>query len=201
VYREIFFNHYGYEGPWTCVYCEKEIIVGYGRLDISLVVHHVDEDRSNNELENLNPMHRDCHGKHHQTGQTHSEESRAKMSQSQIGRKHSPETKGLMRKGRLGEANPFYGKKHTPESLEKMSGATSGPLNPFFGKAHTEETKKKIGKANSGRPSARLGTHMTEESRKLLKGKLRVKAPCPDCGILYNPSWMTRHKNVGRCIP
>lgn len=57
-YRRCFFRNYDV-GPWTCVACGLAV-------DISeLNVHHKDEDRKNNSIENLEPMHKSCHQRHH----------------------------------------------------------------------------------------------------------------------------------------
>ena len=41
---------------------------------MSGLLHHVDEDWTNNTPGNVVPMHRGCHRKHHQIGKPHSED-------------------------------------------------------------------------------------------------------------------------------
>jgi hypothetical protein len=43
------------------------------------IIHHVDEDRSNNSLENLRCGHLKCHTSYHQKGKPESDEHKAKM--------------------------------------------------------------------------------------------------------------------------
>jgi len=50
--------------PWTCCFC-GEHVVSTGRSGGSLHVHHIDEDRSNNDQSNLAACHNSCHGSHH----------------------------------------------------------------------------------------------------------------------------------------
>ena len=51
------------------------------------VVHHKDGDKSNNEIENLELMSLSEHARQHQTGNTPSEETRQKLSESLTGRR------------------------------------------------------------------------------------------------------------------
>lgn len=70
--------------PWTCEFCGQPITHRHGMDSGALVVHHIDEDRSNDALTNLAPMHRRCHVQHHLTGKpltdTHLENLRAAAS-------------------------------------------------------------------------------------------------------------------------
>jgi hypothetical protein len=80
--------------------------------------------------------------RHGMYGKKHSEESLAKMRESQSSRE-------------WGEKHPFYGKQHTEASKAKMSenlkGKKSGAANPFFGKTHTSDSKEKIRAVQLGR--------------------------------------------------
>ncbi len=49
------------------------------------VIHHVDEDKTNNDPTNLQLMHRTCHLSHHKAGGTMSIEARQKISASKLG--------------------------------------------------------------------------------------------------------------------
>lgn len=51
-------------GPWTCVVC-NEPITEKGKSNRGLQVHHKDKDIGNNRLDNLEPLHGGCHGRHH----------------------------------------------------------------------------------------------------------------------------------------
>lgn len=58
-YREIFFANNG-PGPYFCYFCEKTNI-----LFSEVVIHHLDEDKNNNSIENLKSAHHKCHSRHH----------------------------------------------------------------------------------------------------------------------------------------
>jgi hypothetical protein len=60
-YRQIFFSERG-EFPHPCFFCEDEV-TAYG-LGVG-VIHHIDEDRTNNSVENLAAAHHSCHVAHH----------------------------------------------------------------------------------------------------------------------------------------
>jgi len=57
-YREIFFAYNG-PGPYKCEFCKEDVMF------TEVLVHHCDEDISNNIPENLKAAHRRCHGRHH----------------------------------------------------------------------------------------------------------------------------------------
>jgi hypothetical protein len=61
--RKLFLRHWPLP-PWYCIFCGDEIwITGSGSR--SLVVHHVDMNKSNNKLYNIKPCHFGCHTGHH----------------------------------------------------------------------------------------------------------------------------------------
>lgn len=144
------------------------------------VIHHIDEDPTNNEFDNLQLMSWQEHLSLHHKGKEVSDEAKKKLSE--IGKK------------RVGELNPFFGKHHNEESIEKnrqahlgntyrkgkkhtddakkkMSEAKKG--NTYRrGKKHTEEAKAKMGVANIGRVPPNKGKKMSEEQ----KEKLRLAA-------------------------
>lgn len=69
------------------------------------------------------------------------------------GRKHTEETKIKAKERQIGENNSFYGKKHTEESLRKISERSKGNKNPNYGgKYHSEEYFKKQSLSNSKKP-------------------------------------------------
>ena len=81
------------------------------------------------------------------TGIKRNEETRRKMSISNVGMKgknHSIESKLKMSNSRKGK----LGKPHTEETKQKLSkirkGLRTGDKNPMFGKSHSFETKQKI---------------------------------------------------------
>jgi len=101
----LMFDAFNYEIPERCV------------------VHHIDGKPSNNILDNFQLMAKSDHGKLHNLGKKHSEESKKLMKEKRIG-KYS------------GEKNPMYGK--------------TGEKNPMFGKNHSEESKRKNSEKHLG---------------------------------------------------
>jgi group I intron endonuclease len=81
-------------------------------------------------------------------GLKHSEESRKKMSDAQMGKKHHLYGKKLCREHIEKSAKARRGLKRSKEVCEKLSllrkGKRIGKDNPFYGKKHTEETLKRI---------------------------------------------------------
>lgn len=79
-FREVFFAFNG-SGPYSCEICGEEVDFW------SVLIHHRNHDHDDNRLENLGPVHRGCHTKHHSTGRDigkkHSESTRQKMSEAQ----------------------------------------------------------------------------------------------------------------------
>jgi hypothetical protein len=41
---------------------------------------------------------------------------------------------------------------------------------------------------------------MSVESSERKRLAATTKSPCPHCGKLYNPVWMTRHVSAGKCV-
>lgn len=63
--REIFFAYNG-PGPYGCCFCDEPVsLQDWGNHGAALSIHHVDEDRGNNGVENLAPCHKRCHTRHH----------------------------------------------------------------------------------------------------------------------------------------
>lgn len=80
-YHHIFQGAYGLQ-PWWCVRCGAECEV----------IHHVDRDRNNNEIENLQPLCSDCHRFVHR-GRTHPPGTGEKIAATKRGKPRSEETK------------------------------------------------------------------------------------------------------------
>ena len=105
------------------------------------VVHHINEDKTDNRISNLRLMTLGQHTTLHNTGRVYTEETRRKMSESLSGEKHpnwgthrSEETKK-----RISESN--IGKKHTEETMVKMSKShnKTGYYRVSKRKAHTKQ--------------------------------------------------------------
>lgn len=125
------------------------------------VIHHIDENPSNNKIDNLCKLSISEHIKHHHLNKKRPDSTRYKMSISK---------KGIV----IGDKNNFYGKKHSLESKIKMSKSHKnkycGKENPFYGKHHSEETKKKISNIHKGKI-------ISEEQRKIVSEKLKGRIP------------------------
>jgi hypothetical protein len=80
-------------------------------------------------------------GKNHPFyGKHRSEETKRKLSESNIGKHHSEETKKKMSEARRGKNHPNFGKHRSEETKRKLSAIN-------IGKHHSEEAKKKMREA------------------------------------------------------
>lgn len=102
-------------------------------------------------------------------GRKHTEESKARMSESRTGikngfwgRKHSDETKKKISEWRVGKE---FGHR-SDETKKKMSDLQIGNKNSFYGKHHSDDSKEKISKFSTGRI-------FSLESRKKVAEKIR----------------------------
>lgn len=89
-----------------------------------IIIHHEDENKTNNEIWNLIPMTREEHQRMHNIGKSMPEHVKQALLKANIGKKISEETKMKMRKSlpdNSGEKNPRYGVPVSIESREKMS--------------------------------------------------------------------------------
>lgn len=77
-HARIFVRHHGRTGPFACEFCGEVVWLLTG--DGTGVVHHRDEDRTNNAITNLTAAHRRCHGKHHHAEREFSDEHRERIS-------------------------------------------------------------------------------------------------------------------------
>lgn len=109
---------------------------------------------------NLSPTAGSC------LGVKHTEETKLKMSEWQVGRKMSDEAKQKMSKAAKGNSNAA-GYKHPPEVLLRLT-------NLKRGRKHTEEHKAKISAALKGNKS-HTGRTFSEEHRKKLSNTRRKK--------------------------
>jgi hypothetical protein len=93
-----FLGYYG-QGPWDCAYCGK-LITQCGRGRGLGVVHHIDENKLNNDPLNLAIMHFECHRRHHMIGVPMKDNVREKIRNASIGHSVSSETRA-----KIGDAN------------------------------------------------------------------------------------------------
>jgi hypothetical protein len=85
--------------------------------------------------------------RNHFYGKNHSEETKQKLREINIGRKHTDESKLKISNATRGEKHPLYGKKMSDETKLKMRLST-------LGKRHSEETKQKIRQLQRGEKSS-----------------------------------------------
>lgn len=85
-YVYIFFAHNG-PGPFTCRVCEEPVYAPWEDTHSTfesrakqLHVHHVDDDRNNNEPKNLEAIHAGCHQRSHKIGSKLSQQWRDAIS-------------------------------------------------------------------------------------------------------------------------
>lgn len=79
--------------PWTCHFCGFAITFTGGTAPQAGVVHHLDEDRRNNDLSNLAAAHFSCHARHHTNEaqawrRLHTPKVRARIQAAKLGKPH-----------------------------------------------------------------------------------------------------------------
>ena len=96
------------------------------KIPKDFIIHHLDGNKVNNDIENLRMMtsheHMSLHnkGNKYSVGRKLSDETKQKIGKSMEGFKHSEETRRKMSESRKGKNNPFYGKHHSKETITKI---------------------------------------------------------------------------------
>ena len=107
-------------------------------------------------------------------GLKHSEATKEKLRQANLGRIPTAETRA-----KIGMAN--RGKKRpppTPEASANMSAANTGENNPMYGKQHSDETKQKIRERAVGRKQS---PETIAKKAAAIRGTKRERKICPHC--------------------
>ena len=118
---------------WECV--NGEIPNGYD-------VHHIDKNKQNNSIYNLELIEHSKHMSEHSKMFKHTYESKKKISEANKGFKHSEESKKKMSES---GKNKIFTRQHKLN----LSLSKKGENNAMYGKHHTEDTKRKIKEKNS----------------------------------------------------
>jgi hypothetical protein len=154
----------------------------------SYEIHHINGNRSDNELSNLICVsireHFDIHLEQGDAGACSSILQRMVASPEEYKEK-------LKLYSLKGDKHPMWGKTHTEEAKRKIGEASSkrnkGKGNPRYGKSHTDETRKKMSENRKGKGTG----PKTAETRK----KMSENTPeytCPHCGKSARGSSMFR---------
>lgn len=154
--------------PTTCAFCDNEITRWGSRGDDG-VVHHVDQDRSNNDIENLVAMHRRCHVAHHSLLRNYgpvSSEARAKISASLTGRKLSGQHRRNISRSLIGHRRNV-GRVQPAAEREKRASTLRGRFRSAATRAKISETM--------------IGTSYGY-------------VDCESCGRRVGSRWLRRHK-------
>ena len=107
-------------------------------------------------------------------GKHHTQETKDKIRQKNLGKKLTPEQIEKLKKATTGKKKPPI----TEEHRTKLSVAKQGENNNMWGKTQSEETRKKIGDKIRGRKQ----TEEEKLARSLANlGKKREKRLCPNC--------------------
>lgn len=125
-------------------------------------IHHINEIRRDDRIENLRKLTRGVYMSLHHTGEKstwfgkhHTEKTKQKIGTFHRNKKVTKETRKRIsdsRKGKYdGKNHPMFGKRHSELSKERMSISNKGLMR-------TEKTKKKISKAKKGEKNPQAKT-------------------------------------------
>lgn len=134
-----------------------------GPIPKGYCVHHIDENKLNDRLDNLMLLTNAEHMSLHKKGKRMSEEFKNKISE--IAKNRAPMSDETKRKISIAST----GRKHTDETKRKISKANKG-------KHLSEEGKQKISKANKGRKT-RLGAKLSDETKMKISQSLKGNIP------------------------
>jgi len=91
----------------------------------SLVIHHIDENPSNNDPSNWAPAHGSCHNRFHRLGARAEDKTKDKLSKANLGKKLSEETRSKISASLVGNTHT-KGRSLTQEHKGKIGNAHSG---------------------------------------------------------------------------
>jgi hypothetical protein len=182
--KSVFFNGYWYRKTLKGYY--ENVSQGrlhrrifefyYGTIPEGYDVHHNDEDKDNNEIDNLVLLSHGAHSILHNLGRTReplSEETKRKISEGNTGKIMSPEAIAKRVGKVLGRKNTEEAKQRMSESakargysqsaIEAMAEVNKGKTlsdehkmkvsMAHKGRVHTEQSRKNMSEAHKGKPS------------------------------------------------
>jgi uncharacterized protein (UPF0212 family) len=218
-YRTIWIDAYG-DLPHPCYWCREPVTFWSGRAKLGGIVHHLDEDHSNNVLSNLAVGHHACHSRYHGATNTMTPEGRARQAERLRAKTPCPDCgvefndAWMARHVRLGRCvNPtveqiaageaeraeraerarrqMTGKTWTAESRAKLSATNTGRTWSEDERARRAASGKRTGPPDGFKHSA--------EAKLAISRAASKRTICPDCGRAFTPAWINRHKAEGRC--
>lgn len=149
----------------------QNFVLGGAPIPKGVIVHHRDEDPTNDTPENLEGTTRKQHPPIHRTGTNHSEETKKKIGDGNRGKERSWKTLEKLSKS-------HRGKTRSPESIEKQRATMTG-------RKQDPEHTEKVRQANLGKKrtpeqceknrQARLGKPLSPETRKKISDALKCK--------------------------
>ena len=105
------------------------------------------------------------------------------------GRKHSESTKQKIAEAQIGAKNHMYGKTPSDETINKMKQSQAGDKNHFHGKTHSIETRQKLSEISKGKtPSIETRQKLSDAT----KGIKHEIIGCPHCSMIGGKSAMKR---------
>lgn len=103
--------------PWECHFCHEPVYLDPDVSKMRLVVHHLDDNRENDDFDNLVASHWTCHNSHHNKGKTISSEHRAAVSKALSGRSLTDEHKAKLSKALKGRVVSEESKRKFQETI------------------------------------------------------------------------------------
>lgn len=123
-------------------------------INDGFALHHKNETRGDDRIENLERMGRGEHTRLHMVGNKNTRgKKQSEETKKKIGNSNSNPSEETRKKiGAAKKGNQYFlGRKHSEEAKRKMSIVKKGKSSHMLGKKHSEETRKKISVVLTGR--------------------------------------------------
>jgi group I intron endonuclease len=142
------------------------------RYSYHILDYDVQDENALNELEmmyikHLNPKFNFTKGGDGVLGLRHSESTKEKLRNANIGKKLSSETKKKISEANTGENHPMYGRHHSEETKERLRNLNKGqiPWNKGKTDVYSKETLKRMSNARKGKTPWMKGKHHSDETK------------------------------------